>query len=73
MQSMPGIDKINRYIFETQMPAKLSDRYQMDPKDLIAIVDAAKGSTTAAAMLAFTYGKAKGYRAARSEAQHGKH
>ena len=68
---MHTIKQINRYINNTDMPTEISDRYQMDPKDLIAIVDAAKGSTTAAALLAFTYGKAKGYRARKSEVQRG--
>lgn len=63
------IEKINKYINNTRMPAELSDRYRMDPKELLAIVEKCKGNAHAAALLAFTYGKAKGYRAARSEAQ----
>ena len=66
---MRDIERIHKYIAKTEMPAEISDRYQMDPKDLIAIVDAAKGIPTAAALLAFTFGKAKGYRAGKSEAQ----
>lgn len=68
---MRTIKDIRKYIDNTNMPAELSDRYEMAPEDLIAIVDASKGSTSAAAMLAFTYGKAKGYRAGRAEARHG--
>lgn len=67
---MSEIEKIQEYISNTNMPAELSDRYPMDPKELLAIVESCKGNAGAAALLGFSYGKAKGYRAARSEARH---
>lgn len=69
MKHTGDMQKIYKYIRNTQMPLDLSDRYQLDPKDLVAIVREVKGNAYAAAMLAFTYGKAKGYRAGRSEAK----
>lgn len=68
---MHTIKQINRYINNTDMPTEISDRYQMDPEDLIAIVRSCRGNAYAAALLAFTFGKAKGYRAGKSEARHG--
>lgn len=70
---MSKIQKINEYINKTHMPGSLSDRYPLGPEDLIAIVRGCQGNAYASALLAFTYGKAKGYRAGRSEAQHDQH
>lgn len=71
--TLSEMDNIQRYIRNTGMPAELSDRYQMDPKELLAIMEGCKGNPGAAALLAFTYGLAKGYRAAKAEVRHGKH
>ena len=62
MKPIGDFKKLERYVETIRMPLELSDRYELDPKDLIAIVREVKGNAYAAAMLAFTYGKAKGYR-----------
>ena len=69
MKHTNRIQQIHRYIRNSRMPLELSNRYDLDPRDLIAIVASVKGNAYAAALLAFTYGKAKGYRAGGSEAK----
>ena len=59
---MTEIEKMKRYISNTP---KVSDRYEVGTRQLIALM---KGLSEFDALdLAFEYGRAKGYRAAKAE------
>lgn len=60
---MSEIEKIQRYIERTK--ANISDRYDMGLLEVCELKNAA--DTTDAVYLAFLYGRAKGYRAAKAE------
>lgn len=64
---MSEMDKIQRYIRNTKIQEALSDRCSLEVEELLAIVRGCKKNAHAAAMLAFSYGTAKGYRAAKAE------
>lgn len=66
---MKRIQQIRKYMRDTRMPKELRAMYGMDVDDLAAIVEECKGNAHGAAVMAFAYGKAKGYRAGRLEAK----
>ena len=61
---MSEIDKIKRYIERTP---KTNIRYDAQTKELLALMN--NLSDFEAIMIAFKYGQAKGYRAAKAEVQ----
>ena len=69
---MSEIERIQRYIDKTGAEKGVKDLYSMTQLDMRALLDKA-GIHTApvfdAIWLAFDYGKAKGYRAAKAEAR----
>lgn len=62
---MIEIEQIKRYIERTKMDER--DRYQMDVKTTMALAHKASEAAIDAIVIAFEYGKAKGYRAAKAE------
>lgn len=62
---MSEIEKIKRYIEKNGAPRNL--RYDMSLKEALAVVHGVGGAE--AVSMAFAYGKAKGYRMAKAEAQ----
>jgi len=60
---MSEIEKMKRYIERTDM--KLSDRYQMGTMEALTL--AHHDDWLDAILLAFNYGQAKGYRAAKAK------
>lgn len=65
---MSEIEKIKRYIEQAGLPYSLSVRYDCYPQELIEML--AETRPFEAMALAFSYGRAKGYRAAKAEARH---
>jgi len=63
---MGNTEKIKAYTAKTQIPHSLSIRYDCSPRELQALL--AENNPLAAMCLAFSYGKAKGYRAGKKEA-----
>lgn len=59
-------ERIERYIERTRLPYSLSVRYDCYPQELIALL--VENRPFEAMALAFSYGRAKGYRAAKAEA-----
>lgn len=68
---MTEIEKIQQYIERTNMKRKTQDKYAMNMKEIFELVHKAQGSCfpSDAICLAFDYGRAKGYRAAKEEAR----
>lgn len=64
---MNELEHINRYIERTKL-GRLS-AYQLRIQEGLALADAARVSPADMICLAFEYGMAKGYRAARAEAK----
>lgn len=65
---MSEIEKMKRYVERTKM--EKSDRFYMDMAEAFALANQARGSVDLlieVIALAFNYGKAKGYRAAKAE------
>lgn len=60
---MGNTERIKAYIAKTKIPDKLSLRYDCYADELQALL--AENNPFAAVCLAFSYGKAKGYRAGR--------
>lgn len=67
---MTEIERIRKYVKDTKIPDDLSDWYCIDVSELTALYKDSRKDVYASIMLAFEYGKAKGYRAARRRAQH---
>lgn len=67
---MSEIEKMKRYIKQTNMPHSAFRRYQMNWDDLSGLTQMREAFTDAVC-LAFDYGMAKGYRAAKAEARRG--
>lgn len=61
---MSEIEKVQRYIDKHKVP--YNPRYEMPVREVVAL--AHDLTSLDAVMLAFTYGRAKGYRAAKAEA-----
>lgn len=64
---MSEIEKMKKYVNNTKVNA---DRYQMNVNEALALAHHAQGVDGLpldAVMLAFKYGQAKGYRAAKAE------
>lgn len=64
---MSEIEKIKRYIDKTKFN---NDRYSLLFDETIKMAHFADDSPIEAVLLAFNYGRAKGYRAAKAEAAH---
>lgn len=67
---MSDLERIHRYIKQTNMPCSKLSYYQMTWDDLSGLMEM-KDALTETIILAFNYGKAKGYRAAKAEARRG--
>ena len=65
---MSEIEKMKRYIEGNK--GLYNTRYDVRSKEILAMV--LEMEILDAVMLAFSYGRAKGYRAAKAEARHGK-
>ena len=63
---MNEIEKMKRYIERAKIPVRLSIRYDIRSNEYMALADLDQRSD--AVILAFAYGQAKGYRAAKVEA-----
>ncbi len=61
---MSEIEKIKRYIERTRINVQSPDRYGMKLDELRALAEI--GNLFSVAMLAFEFGQAKGYRAAKA-------
>lgn len=66
---MSNIEKMRKYIAQTER--KDSHRYQMSVVETIDLAHAAAETPVEIICLAFEYGLAKGYRAAKAEARKG--
>lgn len=69
---MSEIEKIKRYISQTKMSAQVETRYGMDITEAFNLANQAyenNGLPIEIISLAFSYGQAKGYRAAKKEAR----
>lgn len=62
---MSEIEKMKRYIERTKMEADNS--YQMNIREMLDLANATVETPVEIVCLAFEYGKAKGYRAAKAE------
>lgn len=63
---MSGQEKIHQYIDRARIPRKAADRYCMYVDDLEVLCDIAVKDPVQALLLAFHFGQAKGYRAAKA-------
>ena len=61
------IQKIQRYIERTNVKPGVQNKYQMVLSEIIALKEQADESIIDTICLAFDYGRAKGYRAAKAE------
>lgn len=59
------LEQMEAYIRSTAIPRATKMRYSMDSKQVLALRDC--HSSTEAVFLAFCYGRAEGYRAAKAE------
>lgn len=66
---MSEIEKIERYIGRTGLSSFIRNRYQMIWHELRAVTILGQGDPCKAVSLAYTYGLAKGYRAAKAESK----
>lgn len=64
---MSEIEKMKRYIERTKM--KADNSYQLNFLELLDLAHATEETPAEIVCLAFDYGKAKGYRAAKAEAR----
>lgn len=64
---MSEIEKLQRYINRTDGAFPPGTPYQMNINELFALTHMADEDVTGAICLAFDYGRAKGYRAAKKE------
>lgn len=64
---MSEIEKLRRYIDRTDGAFPCGTPYQMNISELFALAHMADEDITGAICLAFDYGRAKGYRAAKKE------
>lgn len=67
---MSEIEKIQRYIDGVASKFPTGTPYQMKFNELFGLLGASKEDATGALCMAFDYGRAKGYRAAKAEARH---
>jgi len=65
--TMNEIEKINRYIARTNMKLAITSPYHMNLKELLGLSGIAGEDVGRAICMAFEYGRAKGYRAAKAE------
>lgn len=68
---MSAIEKIKRYIERTHIKPSTKIRYQMHMDEMLALKAVAHERGIDSIVLAFEFGEAKGYRAAKAEAQYG--
>lgn len=64
---MSEIEKIQRYIERTSMKNGKGKAYQMNLQEMFGLAHMTEDDCLAAICMAFDYGKAKGYRAAKAE------
>lgn len=64
---MSEIEKLQRYIDRTNGAFPRGTPYQMNINEMFALAHMAAENVTEAICLAFDYGRAKGYRAAKKE------
>lgn len=62
---MSEIERMQRYIERTKLAAPIPTRYDMSLRDMFILMQ--ESDTENALLLAFKYGQAKGYRAAKAE------
>lgn len=63
--TVPGVEKMERYIAVRKL--RRQSRYQLRLEELRVLKELSGESTVAALCLAFDYGRAKGWQAARAE------
>lgn len=68
---MSEIEKIQRYIERTDIKTEGQDRYTINMLENFELVHKCNELPADAIAMAFEYGKAKGYRAAKAEAHRG--
>ena len=66
---MSEIEKIQRYIDGVASKFPTGTQYQMKFNELFWLSDVSKEDVSGALCMAFDYGRAKGYRAAKAEAR----
>lgn len=64
---MNEIERIRRYIDKVKIPNTIANRYGMPFSEVRALRDKMESDCLSAICFAFTYGRAKGYRAAKAE------
>lgn len=64
---LPARERIERYIANTKINPESEARYDIGSKELSRIREAGAGDEVGTLYLAFCYGMAKGYRAAKAE------
>ena len=60
--------RIENYMRKTGISRQLEKRYDMDTRECEAIYESCQGDIAGVMYLAFRFGRAKGYRAAKAEA-----
>lgn len=66
------IGKMEQYIEQTGLSRFIRSRYQMNGHEFREVSVLGMNNPSGAVSLAYTYGLAKGYRAAKAEERHGK-
>lgn len=66
---MSEIEKMERYIERTAVSAHATNNFDMLQSEWIALACACKADPISGVSLAFLYGQAKGYRAAKAKAR----
>ncbi|MCM1234386.1 MAG: hypothetical protein NC489_30160 [Ruminococcus flavefaciens] len=64
---MEFIEALKLYVERTKMSKGLKEKYNMSTNQMLTLLDFTKSSPMEAIFLAFDYGRAKGYRAAKGE------
>ena len=68
---MSKIEKMEKYIEKTNLTPEAINRYCMHWAEMDALYNKMRQDTFGALCLAFDYGQAKGYRAAKAEVKRG--
>lgn len=64
-------ERIERYIKDTKLSPKITDRYSLHASEVRDLYEELGRDWYGSIAMIFTYGLAKGYRAAKAEANHG--
>lgn len=67
---MSEIEKIRQYIERTNIMPGIQNRYPMRWAEMMTLKASSPGNVADILLLAFDYGMAKGYRAAKAEIRH---